>query len=67
QMFDKVVFICPKDRIENWIQYLATGTTDENMEGPRIKKSKRSEGNGPASCKKMPPAGDIQRCITPFS
>jgi len=36
-MFDKAVFIFPKDRIENWIQYLSTGVTDENTEGPRVK------------------------------
>ncbi len=34
--FDKVVFIFSKDRIENWIQFLQTGQTDENKEGPRV-------------------------------
>ena len=34
--FDKVVFIFSKDRIENWIQFLQTGNTDESVEGPRI-------------------------------
>ena len=37
EMFERAVFIFPKDRIENWIQYLSTGTTDENVEGPRVK------------------------------
>jgi hypothetical protein len=37
EIFDKVVFIFPKDRIENWIEFLSTGTTDEKREGPRVK------------------------------
>jgi len=40
EMFDKAVFIFPKDRIENWIQYLSTGVTDENTEGPRVKNNR---------------------------
>ena len=36
-LFDQVVFAFPKDRIENWVQYIKTGTTDENVEGPRVK------------------------------
>jgi len=35
--FDKVVFIFAKDRLENWIEYLMTGKTDEATEGPRLK------------------------------
>jgi hypothetical protein len=35
--FERVVFIFAKDRIENWIQFLATGNTDESIEGPRVK------------------------------
>lgn len=34
--FKKVVFIFSKDRIENWVQFLQTGSTDENVEGPRV-------------------------------
>ena len=37
EMFEKAVFICPKDQIENWIEYLDTGSTDENAEGRRVK------------------------------
>jgi len=37
EQFEGVVFAIAKDRIENWIQFLRTGTTDESMEGPRIK------------------------------
>jgi hypothetical protein len=32
-----VVFVFAKDRIENWIEFLRTGKTDESKEGPRIK------------------------------
>lgn len=37
EKFDQVVFIFAKDRLENWIEYLATGGTDESREGPRVK------------------------------
>ena len=43
EMFDKAVFIFPKDRIENWIQYLSTGVTDENTEGPRVKNNREAK------------------------
>ena len=35
--FDQVVFVFAKDRIENWVEFLLTGTTDESREGPRQK------------------------------
>ena len=35
--FDAVVFIFAKDRLENWIEFLAIGVTDESREGPRLK------------------------------
>ena len=35
--FDRVVFVFAKDRLENWIQYLETGATEEGNEGPRVK------------------------------
>jgi hypothetical protein len=35
--FDQVVFVFAKDRLENWIQFLLTGITDESQEGPRQK------------------------------
>jgi hypothetical protein len=38
--FDQVVFVFAKDRIENWIEFLLTGTTDEAREGPRLKHDK---------------------------
>jgi hypothetical protein len=37
EQFDQVVFIFAKDRIENWIEFLLTGTTDESKEGLRQK------------------------------
>jgi hypothetical protein len=35
--FDKIVFVFAKDRLENWIQFLNTGTTNESEEGPRVR------------------------------
>jgi len=35
--FERVVFIFAKDRLENWIEFLNTGSTDESKEGPRLK------------------------------
>ena len=35
--FDRIVFIFAKDRLENWIEFLQTGNTDESKEGPRVK------------------------------
>lgn len=37
EQFDEVVFVFAKDRLENWIQFLSTGATDESQEGPRLK------------------------------
>jgi hypothetical protein len=39
--FDTVVFVFSKDRLENWIEFLLTGSTDEAQEGPREKDGKR--------------------------
>lgn len=35
--FKEVVFALAEDRIENWIEFLNSGTTDESREGPRVK------------------------------
>ena len=35
--FDQVVFVFAKDRLENWIEFLQCGQTDESQEGPRVK------------------------------
>ncbi|MCE9556782.1 MAG: hypothetical protein K8T91_25825 [Planctomycetes bacterium] len=37
EQFDRVVFIFAKDRLENWIEFLQTGSTDELKEGPRVR------------------------------
>ncbi len=39
--FENVVFIFAKDRLENWIEFLETGSTDEKVEGPRVKPGRR--------------------------
>lgn len=38
--FKQVVFAFAKDRLENWIEFLHTGSTDENKEGPRVNSNK---------------------------
>ncbi len=35
--FDRAVFIFAKYRIENWVEFLTAGNTDESKEGPRVK------------------------------
>lgn len=35
--FDQVVFAFAKDRLENWIEFLVSGKTNESQEGPRVK------------------------------
>jgi hypothetical protein len=40
--FDRVVFIFAKDRLENWIEFLETGNTDEYKEDPRVKHNRRA-------------------------
>jgi hypothetical protein len=35
--FDRIVFIFAKARLENWIQFLNTGRTNEAEEGPRVR------------------------------
>ncbi len=42
EQFDQVVFVFPKDRIENWIEFLLTGMTDEAREGPRVQHDKHA-------------------------
>lgn len=37
EQFDQVVFVFAKDRIENWVEFLLTGETDESKGGPRVK------------------------------
>jgi hypothetical protein len=40
EQFDQIIFIFARDRLENWIEFLLTGTTDETTEGPRQKHDK---------------------------
>ena len=37
EQFERVIFIFARDRIENWIEFLRIGNTDESKEGPRVK------------------------------
>ena len=38
--FEEVIFVFAKDRLENWVEFLDTGKTDELQEGPRVKSGK---------------------------
>lgn len=38
--FSQIVFILAKDRIENWIEFLTIGVTNELQEGPRVKSNR---------------------------
>lgn len=40
EQFDRVVFVFAKDRLENWIEFLQTGKTDEHVEGPRVQRNR---------------------------
>ena len=40
--FDRIVFIFAKYRLENWIQFLNTGETNEAEKGPRLKQGKEA-------------------------
>ena len=40
EQFDQVVFVFAKDRLENWIEFLIDGATDEAREGRRQKHDK---------------------------
>ena len=42
EQFERVVLIFAKNRIENWIEFLTTGTTDESKEGPRTKHNREA-------------------------
>jgi hypothetical protein len=42
QQFGLIVFIFARDRIENWIEFLLTGSTDESREGPRIRHTREA-------------------------
>lgn len=43
EQFDRVVFAFAKDRLENWIEFLQTGSTDEAREGPRVHNREAAE------------------------
>jgi hypothetical protein len=37
EQFNRVVFALAEDRLENWVEFLNSGTTDESREGPRVR------------------------------
>ncbi len=40
--FNRVVFALAEDRLENWVEFLNSGTTDESREGPRVGKDREA-------------------------
>jgi hypothetical protein len=40
--FEQVVFVFAKDRLENWIEYLVSGKTDESKEGLRLRHGRQA-------------------------
>lgn len=52
EQFRDVVFVFAKDRIENWIEFLRTGQTDESVEAPRIKHDRHVADAAKALAKK---------------
>jgi len=60
--FDQIVFVFAKDRLENWIEFLQTGKTDEANEGPRVKHDRdvaRAAKKLAEFCKAGKPVGDM--------
>ncbi len=46
--FDLAVFAFARDRLENWIQFLETGATNEETEGPRVRYPRQAADAGKA-------------------
>lgn len=65
EMFEKAIFIFPKDRIENWVQYLSTGTTNENVEGPRVKNLSEARDMAQLLAKKCRQSQQIKETFPP--
>ncbi len=42
EQFESVTFIFARDRLENWVEFLETGSTNESQEGPRLKYDKQA-------------------------
>jgi len=59
--FERVVFIFAKDRIENWIEFLTTGKTDESKEGPRVSNPMAAEAAKKlaAMCRESKPVSNM--------
>ena len=65
EMFEKAVFIFPKNRIENWIQYLSTGATKESAEGPRVKDFSEAKDMAQLLAKKCRQSQQIKEAFPP--
>jgi hypothetical protein len=65
EIFDKAVFIFPKDRIENWIEFLSTETTDERREGRRVTSNVRVANCAKLLAKKCRSSGQLDETFPP--
>ena len=59
--FDRIVFIFPKDRLENWIEYLRDGKTNESEEGPRVSNREAADAARKLAkqCRERKPIDDL--------
>ncbi len=57
--FETVVFALPKDRLENWIEALQTGGTDESREGPRVGNNREASEAAKKLAKFCKTRGDV--------
>ena len=64
EQFEQVVFVFAKDRLENWIEFLQTGTTDESNEGPRVKNN-RAVADAARKLAEMCQAGELVQSMPP--
>jgi hypothetical protein len=65
EQFDQVVFIFARDRLENWIEFLNTGVTDEDREGPRVNNREAADAAKrlAARCRQEQPGPPLPRSL----
>lgn len=51
--FDAVIFVFAKDRLENWIEYLIEGKTDESIEGLKVGKYSKDTQRAKEAAQKL--------------
>jgi len=53
QEFESVIFVFAKDRLENWIEYLLEGATEEHQEGRKAGKYSKDQRRARDAAKKL--------------